>query len=341
MNNYFKLPDSDKILLIKQTAERVNLNAEAIEKDLWVTMVLQTLFSLPYADKLVFKGGTSLSKIWNCITRFSEDVDIAIDRSIFGEEFSGDITKRQLKKLRKSASIYVRDIVCADLNSKFNEFGLVDYCRAIPQDDGEGDGTYPEPRQIHIVYKSLFDRKDSYIKQEVLLEISSRSLIEPTGNKKVKSLITTIFPQINCDVATCNIITALPEKTFLEKSFLLHELFTVGTASVANRRSRHLYDLEKMMDKPFAKAVINNDELWESIRHHREVFTPINGVEYSCEIRNNIRLIPPAEIIEQWREDYETMVGSMIYGDKLSFEELLERIGELEKRFTNRQNTYQ
>ncbi|MFI3314233.1 MAG: nucleotidyl transferase AbiEii/AbiGii toxin family protein [Rikenellaceae bacterium] len=116
MNNYFELSDSDKVLLVKQTSERVNLNVEAVEKDLWVTIVLQTLFSLPYADKLVFKGGTSLSKIWNCISRFSEDVDIAIDRSIFGEEFNGDITKRQLKKLRKSASIYVRDVVCADLN---------------------------------------------------------------------------------------------------------------------------------------------------------------------------------------------------------------------------------
>ncbi|MFI3314234.1 MAG: nucleotidyl transferase AbiEii/AbiGii toxin family protein [Rikenellaceae bacterium] len=219
------------------------------------------------------------------------------------------------------------------LISKFKEFGIADYCSAVPQDDGEGDTTYPEPRQVHIIYESLFDRKDSYIKQEVLLEISSRSLIEPTGNRQVNSLVATTFPQISCDVATCDIITALPEKTFLEKSFLLHELFTVGTATVANRRSRHLYDLEKMMDKPFARAAIKNNELWESIRHHREVFTPISGVDYGCEIRDDICLTPPADIIEQWRDDYETMVGSMIYGDKLSFDELLERISVLEKLY--------
>lgn len=258
---------------------------------------------------------------------------MAIDRSIFGDEFIGDTTKKKLKKLRKCASVYVRDNICCDINNKFEEFGLASYCEAIPQEDGVGDGTYPEPRKIHVVYKSLFDRQNSYIKQEVLLEISSRSLIEPTGNKLVGSLVSTVFPQINCDVACCEIITALPEKTFLEKSFLLHEIFTVGSVSSANRRSRHLYDLEKMMDESFAILAMSNDELWESIRHHREIFTPINGIDYSSDIRNNIRLTPPVDIIDKWRDDYETMVGSMIYGKKLSFDELMERMKELEIRF--------
>ena len=149
MSNFFELSNSDKVVLIKQTAERMHLNEEAVEKDLWVTAILQTLFTLPYADKLVFKGGTSLSKIWNCISRFSEDVDLAIDRSILGEEFDGDITKKQLKKLRKSASIYVRDVICADINKQFEALGISDYCIAIPQEDGKGNGTYPEPRQTY------------------------------------------------------------------------------------------------------------------------------------------------------------------------------------------------
>ncbi len=336
MNNYFTLPDDDKIVFITQTALKVGLPAVAIEKDIWVTAVLQTLFSLPYSDKLVFKGGTSLSKIWGCITRFSEDADVAIDRTIFGEEFEGDITKRQLKKLRKSASVYVRDVICSDINKQLEAFGLSHCCIATPQEDGEGDGTYPEPRQIHIIYKSLLDRKDTYIKKEVLLEISSRSLIEPTGIKSVSSIVSMQYPQINCNISECKIITALPEKTFLEKAFLLHELFSVNTPSSANRRSRHLYDLEKMMDEPFAINAIKNDEIWESIRHHREIFTPINGFDYSLEIRDNIVLIPPTEIIEKWRDDYDIMAGTMIYGDKLTFDELVVRIEELQNRFRNR-----
>ena len=335
MINYFTLSDSDKILFLRQTAERVSLNVEAVEKDLWVTVVLQTLFSLPYANKLVFKGGTSLSKIWHVITRFSEDVDIAIDRSVFGDNFDGDITKKQLKTLRKTASVFVRDVICKDINDAFIRLGMDKYCVAEAQPDGEGDNTYPEPRQIHIKYNSLFARDIPYIKTEVLIEISSRSLIEPTGNRYVKSLISENF-QISTDICECEIITALPEKTFLEKSFLLHELFSIKSNRSAERRSRHLYDLEKMMDEPFARSVVSNDELWNTISHHREVFTPLKDVDYSADIRDRIQLVPPSELIEDWKKDYEAMSEYMVYGKKLSFDELIARIEELQSRFRNR-----
>ncbi len=335
MNKYFTLPDSDKILLIKQAAGKTNLPAEAIEKDLWVTVVLQALFSLPYANKLVFKGGTSLSKIWNNITRFSEDVDLAIDRSIFGEAFEGDLSKKKLKVLRKTASLYVKDVICKDINEAFVALGVDKYCNATPQDDGEGDNTYPEPRQIHVKYKSLLASDNPYIKTEVLIEISSRSLIEPTETKTVKSIISEQFP-VETDIAQPGIITALPEKTFLEKAFLLHELFSTKTNRVAERKSRHLYDLEKMMDKPFALNVLTDDNLWETIAHHRKIFTPLKDVDYSPDIRDRIELLPPVEFMDDWRSDYEKMIEYMVYGDVLSFDELITRIEELQNRFRNR-----
>lgn len=335
MNNYFTLSDSDKTLLIRQTADRANLTVDAIEKDLWVTIVLQTLFSLPYADKLVFKGGTSLSKIWNCISRFSEDVDIAIDRAVFGDDFEGDLTKKKLKNLRKTASVYVRDVICNDINNAFEKSGLSKYCNAVAQEDGEGDNTYPEPRQIHIKYQSLFASDIPYIKTEVLIEISSRSLIEPTETKIVKSILSEHLPVVT-DIAECGIITALPEKTFLEKAFLLHELFSTKINRTADRKSRHLYDLEKMMDKPFAMSVISNDELWNTIAHHRQVFTPLKDVDYTGDIRNRIELIPPIEFIDEWRSDYDKMIEYMVYGDVLTFDELIIRLVELQQRFRNR-----
>ena len=107
MNNYFELSEVQHQLALTQTANKTGLPVQAIEKDLWVTMVLQTIFALPIAEHLVFKGGTSLSKVWRVIQRFSEDIDLAIDPSIWG--FEGDLTKKQIKRLRKASSLFVRD----------------------------------------------------------------------------------------------------------------------------------------------------------------------------------------------------------------------------------------
>ena len=106
-NDYFTLPTAQQRTILEQTAIKKALPKQAIEKDLWVTTILQIVFSLPCADNLVFKGGTSLSKVWNLINRFSEDIDLAIDRNVF--ELDGELTKKQVKKLRKASSIFVRD----------------------------------------------------------------------------------------------------------------------------------------------------------------------------------------------------------------------------------------
>jgi len=100
--NFTQLPDKEKVELINQMHEETKLPQVIIEKDLWVTVVLRALFALPYSENLSFKGGTSLSKCWNLIERFSEDVDIAINREFFG--FIGNTyTINQINKLRKSA----------------------------------------------------------------------------------------------------------------------------------------------------------------------------------------------------------------------------------------------
>ena len=98
---------------------------------------------------------------------------------------------------------------------------------------------------------------------------------------RIESFIEAMLPQIETSMIDVVIKTAAPEKTFLEKVFLLHELFSVERKSLpANRRSRHMYDLYRMMNKDFAINAINNDELWESVRHHRIMFTSVMGVQY-------------------------------------------------------------
>lgn len=329
MNNYISLSDSQKRTIIEQVAIKKSIPVQAVEKDMWVTVALQILFSLPFADKIVFKGGTSLSKVWRVINRFSEDVDLAIDREMFG--FNGDLTIKQIKVLRKKSSLFVKNELCEIINQKIVGFGLGDYCTAEAEPDGEGDKTYPEPRKISIKYKSLFGI-DGYLQPEIVLEVGSRSLLEPTSKHRVKSLISENLP-IDTTIADVEIITSVPEKTFLEKAFLLHEIFTSGGIMEADRKSRHLYDLERMMDKDFAISAINNDELWNAIHHHRELFTRVSGVDYSEDIRSKITIIPPPSIINDWKSDYAYMQNSMIYGDALSFDNLIERLKVLENRF--------
>jgi hypothetical protein len=178
-----------------------------------------------------------------------------------------------------------------------NKYNIADICTIAPQPDGEGDNTYPEPRKIHIQYKSLFAELP-YIKSEVVLETGARSLLEPTAKSKIKSIISEQYPVDTAPVQS-KIITAVPEKTFRGKTFLLHEIFTSGENMHANRKNRHFYDLGRMMDCDFAIKAITGNELWETIRHHREVFTRINGVDYTSDIRKRIVLIPPEQLIAE------------------------------------------
>ncbi len=331
MQNFLKLSDIQRRTVYEQIALRVGISdPRAIEKDMWVSSLLQIVFSLNYADRFVFKGGSSLSKVWKLIHRFSEDIDLAIDRSLFGLE--GDLTKKQLKKLRKESSLFVKEKLALDIRKLLDQYNIDRYCDVVPEVDGEGDGTYPEPRKIHIAYKSVFDNGDEYLRPEVLLEVGARSLFEPTIQATVKSLISE-NSEIKTSIADTMITCAAPQKTFLEKAFLLHELFTTEMGMKANRKSRHLYDLEHLMTHKEILSAINDAELWETIRHHREVFTSIRGVDYTPDIRRRIVLIPPKEFESEWRKDYDAMQKSMIYGDEMPYDELISKIGQLQELF--------
>ena len=330
-NNFFDITIAEQRLFIEQTAIRLSLPKQAVEKDLWVTAMLQIMFGLPCADNLVFKGGTSLSKVWGIINRFSEDIDLAIDRGLFN--LDGDLTKKNVKKLRKTSSVFVREELCHQLHTAVVQTPLKDLCRIEPQPDGEGEATYPEPRIIFVKYQSIFDDKLSYIEPIVKIEAGARSLLEPAECKNISSMIENIFPNISTTLSNTSIKTAVAEKTFLEKTFLLHELFSVNNAVEAHRRSRHLYDLHMMMNKGIAEKAIKNDTLWETIRHHRSTLTSMHGVDYASDIRKHIQLVPPKECLENWQKDYEQMTGTMIYGSRPTFAELIESMKELERRF--------
>ena len=320
-------------MVLTQAANKTGLPVQAVEKDLWVTVVLQMVFALPVANHLVFKGGTSLSKVWKVIRRFSEDIDLAIDPSIWG--FEGDLTKKTNQSgYVRLHPFFVRDELCLSLKGVVSETGMEKWLQVEADPDGEGDGTYPEPRMIHVRYKSLFNENLPYLHSEVKLEVGARSLLEPTAKAAVTSVIEDVLP-ISTTIKQVMIPTALAEKTFLEKAFLLHELFSAQSSREANRKSRHLYDLAQIMNTDIASRAIADDDLWNTIHHHRELFTSMSGVDYTPDIRKRIRLLPPDDVIDDWRSDYKDMQSSMIYGEKPTFTELMKKMRELENLFHN------
>ena len=330
MNKFLTLTKEQRAAVFERVGASVGLPMQAVEKDFWVTVILQAVFSLPVAQHLIFKGGTSLSKAWGLISRFSEDIDLAVNPMALGAA-EGDLTKKQIKKLRKASSLFVSEQLTPMLCAKINEVGMSAFLNIEAQPNGEGDNTYPEPRQIYIRYQSVFEKPLTYLRPDVVLEVSARSLIEPAMPTHVSCILADYIPiQSACDAV---VHTAIPAKTMVEKMFLLHELFSVpGHGTRAERKSRHLYDLYQMMQQDFAQEAITNDALWESIRHHREVFTSVQGVDYSGDVRQRICLLPREDIVAIWQSDYETMRSSMIHGSAPTWDELIEQITILQNK---------
>ncbi len=324
---WLTLPQERRIDLLNQVTEFTGLPVVAIEKDWWVTLALNACFSLPYSDNIIFKGGTSLSKAWNLIERFSEDIDLAIDRKFFG--FEGDISKTQIRNLRKKSCEFISTVFVEDLIKKFTEWKAIDECsiNAQPVKDSDKD-----PQVIEIHYKSVFDTSD-YLPQKVLIEVSSRSLIEPTDKREINSILSSQFLDLNFASKSFSISTVLPQRTFLEKVFLLHEEFSQAPEKIrVHRLTRHLYDLEKLMDTEHGLEALTNRELYTNIVAHREKFNAIRGLDYSNHTPDKISIIPPDTIIKEWEQDYQAMTQYMIYGNLLTFDKLINRIAELQKR---------
>ncbi len=324
---WLKISKERRIEILNQASNNTGLPAIAIEKDWWVTLALKASFALTYSPNIVFKGGTSLSKGWNLIERFSEDIDLAIDRKFFG--FEGEISKSQIKNLRKVSCEFISTTFLKDIIKKFAEWKAIDECKLNAQPSKDSD---KDPQVIEIHYNSVFDKSD-YLPQRVLLEVSSRSLMEPNENRQINSILSSMFPGQAFSTKPFFISTVLPQKTFLEKIFLLHEEFSQSTEKIRiDRLSRHLYDLEKLMNTEHGKAAIRDTELYNDIVTHREKFNPLRGLDYSNHSPDKIKIIPPDAVIKEWEKDYQAMTQNMIYGELLKFDSLISRIMELQKR---------
>ncbi len=327
MTEWFSLPVEERRIIINQVSEQTGLLPVAIEKDLWVMIALRAIFNTEIGKHLVFKGGTSLSKAWGVIERFSEDIDLAIDRSFFG--FKEKLSRTQVKNLRKASCKYVNEIFQHLLADKLKEQGVQEFEINITAFE-ESD---TDPLAIELGYKSLVDEQ-KYLQPRILIEISSRSLKEPYENKPLKSLIGEMYSDKEFADKPIEIPTVLPTRTLLEKIFLLHEEFQKPKERKINshRMTRHLYDISRLMDTEFLEKAIQDKELYQTIISHRTMLTRVSWVDYSTHQYKTVNFIPPKSEIKEWKKDYMAMKESMFYGETESFENLIKKITKLNKR---------
>lgn len=333
---YIDLSNEDRIDILDRVSSDLNIRSrEVIEKDWWVTEVLRAMFSLPYAEHLSFKGGTSLSKCWHLIDRFSEDIDIAIDREYLG--FGGTLSKTQISdKLRRAACSFVRENMQHDLAAKLIEGGIAKDLFRVNVDITPVSTTDPEV--INIGYDSVLSvladgAAGLYVLPKVKVEVSGRSMSEPVCEVPIDSMIDQVYPDAPFAEPKFKVRAVMPERTFLEKMFLLHEEFSKPKDLVrVERMSRHMYDVGRMLKSGIAEKAINDNRLYRQVVEHRRMFIGLKGFDYDSLYPDKLNIIPPDAIIDLWKYDYENMRLHMIYGESVSFDELVNDLRELNEK---------
>lgn len=181
------------------------------------------------------------------------------------------------------------------------------------------------PSVVYVNYKSVVPERSDYLLPRIKIEISCLSMDEPVENKTIRSFISEVIPDVE-DISI-RFKTVTPVRTFLEKIFLLHEEFQKESPR-SYRMTRHLYDLEKIMDTPFGKEALTDKNLYNEIIRHRSIFNHIRFLDYNTHAPAVVNFIPPQSLINDWEKDYNSLVEHFLYYDenKLSFDELMSKM---------------
>lgn len=331
------LSKADQQLTLEQTAARKGWVASSVEKDFWVCWILRHLFAMPeLAGRLTFKGGTSLSKAWGLIDRFSEDVDLTIDRNTLG--FGGENSPEQapsakqqakrLKALRVASGEFVRNVVLFKLNERvLAELGSNGWALSLDANDADG-------QTLLFRYPTHFGAAQArYVRSVVKIEFGARSDPWPAQERVVRPVIAEIFPQVFSRPET--MVHALsPERTFWEKAMLLHEeTYRPSNKPRRPRMARHYYDLYRLIESGIAAKSVQDMALFCQVRAHRQIFFSQGWVDYGTLRPGALRLLPLTEHEAGWRQDYIAMQGEMFSVTPPSFDQVLAVIAKFEKCF--------
>ena len=339
MSRWTNFSIDERKAMILAVSQAKQIDEAAAEKDWWVTAVLFALFHTRIGEYFLFKGGTSLSKGWNIINRFSEDIDIALSRDFFVNErkfqYTGNSFRKQIQKLRKEAQDYLFGEFKAMLVNKFAELGLdvtVLTDNEIPDEDMEPRKIDhdKDPTVIYVFYPSLYGSKETYAQPVIKIEISVSSMVEPFEKRRIASLVEQVYQgeDVDSDFVQ-DIPTVSPTRTFLEKAFLLCEELQKEHPRTF-RMSRHFYDLEKLMQTPYCEMALKDITLYHEVVQHRQKFYHVDAEK---EMPANIQIVPSEALMPSFEADYNEMRKSFIYGQSLGFFELMSRMKELQERF--------
>jgi predicted nucleotidyltransferase component of viral defense system len=337
MDAFLKLTSEERRLACQQVDAQLHLQAVSVEKDFWVCWTLRELFALPdIGEHLTFKGGTSLSKAWQLIKRFSEDIDLVVDKNALGFggaaalETAPSKKKRneRLEALMSTCRRWVQEKLQPALSERLHSaLGKSGWKLEVDPDMADG-------QCLLFHYPSAFQPGSAgYVRPVVKIELGARSDDWPHEHKNIRPYVAELFPTLVPDAAfAARVITV--ERTFWEKACLLHEeTFRPPDKPRKLRMARHYYDLWCLLRAGIGARALADQALFKRVAEHREIFFRYAWVDYSTHRPGAFRLVPPEHHLTNWRADYIQMLGPMFFGETPTFDEILQVIAEFEKQF--------
>ncbi|HZK98544.1 MAG TPA: nucleotidyl transferase AbiEii/AbiGii toxin family protein [Caulobacteraceae bacterium] len=305
-------------------------SAALLEKDVWVVWTLQALFAAPFADDLVFKGGTSLSKAYNIIQRFSEDVDLTYDIRKLADEQAGHpeaLSEAEARSLGRR--------IRAKLLPRLLEAEIQPYLQAQIADAGLQATVERDGENLFVVYEAAAEYPD-YVSPRVKLEFGARSTGEPATRRPIACDLAPAFPELEFPSATPRVMRA--ERTFWEKAALAHVYCLEGKLRGATGFARHWHDLSRLDEAGVAAAAMADRALATAVADHKAKFFPAKDahaapVDYHAAVSGHLRLVPGGEAFDLLKADYAAMIeAGYLEGDAEAFEALMARCGDLQVR---------
>ena len=323
MNKIAQLPETQRMELFRQTAAQRGMTEQIVEKDFWVCWVLKQLFESPLKNRIIFKGGTSLSKVYGLIERFSEDIDLILnwtDNPLGNpmEEMSRNKRRKFNEELLAWGNKCIQDEIYPVVQS-FCE-GI---CTAVLEMGKTGDAI------ISIRYPQSF-RTDSYLRPEIRLEIGALAAWDPHQSATIKPYAAEQYPRLFLEPEITVQVTSAA-RTFWEKATILHaEAGRPESSSFRPRYSRHYYDMVMLARDPAVKSAAFADLslLSRVVEFKQRFYAGSAWLAYEQAMPGSFRLLPPDYFKEALRIDYTNM-RNMIYGEYPSFEQILAELEEL------------
>lgn len=322
MNKFYLKSKDDLRVLITNTARKKNISEAVVEKDYWVTYFLDYLFNEnKWKEYFTFKGGTSLSKCFGIIQRFSEDIDLILDWRVLGYD------KLEPWLIRSNTK---QDKFNKEINEKTERFLKEDFLTELIKDFSQEDFEFEidslDPQTILFSYPKIFD--SNYLSQTIRLEIGSLAAWTPATNISIIPIIGDAYANIFKEKT--NIRTVSVERTFWEKATILHhEANRPESSKMPHRYARHYYDMYKIANSKYKDKAIKDKELLRKVIEFKMKFYPRKWAKYEDAMDNKLRLVPDKFRFLELENDYKAM-SEMIYGEYPSFEEIIKILKELE-----------